>query len=42
MPYKVLTREQLQEARRRVIDEVTSVTGVSDDEAARALRSYKW
>jgi hypothetical protein len=40
--YTVLSKEELRAQRQKALDSVTSVLGITDDEAARLLRKYKW
>ncbi|KAL6748380.1 hypothetical protein V8C86DRAFT_2879354 [Haematococcus lacustris] len=40
--YKILNKQDLQLRRDDAIREVTSVLGISDDDALRVLRKYKW
>ncbi|KAL6751325.1 hypothetical protein V8C86DRAFT_2440016 [Haematococcus lacustris] len=40
--YKILNNQDLKLRRDDVIREVTSVLGISDDDASRVLRKYKW
>ncbi|KXZ55686.1 hypothetical protein GPECTOR_2g1236 [Gonium pectorale] len=42
VPYKVLSKEDLDAARRRALREVMSVLEVPEDVAVRVLRKYKW
>jgi hypothetical protein len=41
-PYRILPKHQLPERRKQSIEDVTSVLGISDDEAVRLLRKFKW
>lgn len=40
--YEVLTEQQMRERQAQDVQSVTSVLGISDGEAARVLRHYKW
>ena len=40
--YAVYSEEQLQEREKAVLAEVTSVLSITDAEAVRVLRLYKW
>lgn len=40
--YEVLTEQQLRERQAESVGAVTSVLGITDGEAARVLRHYKW
>jgi hypothetical protein len=40
--YEVLTEQQLWDRQAQDVQSVTSVLGISDGEAARVLRYYKW
>ena len=42
VPYKILSKEDLQKQRRKAIEEVTSVLDIPEDAAVRVLRKYKW
>ena len=41
-PYVVLTKPQVLERQKEVVSEVTSILGISDEDATRILRKYKW
>ena len=38
----MLSKEELRAQRQKALESVTSVLGITDDEAARLLRKYKW
>lgn len=40
--YAVLKRDELKAKQRKAVAEVTSVLGLTDDEAIRVLRRFKW
>jgi hypothetical protein len=40
--YVVLTRDDIHRRQQEVIDAVTSVLGISNEDAGRILRKYKW
>lgn len=40
--YAVLTKADMQRRQKEAIEAVTSILGISDDDAARILRKYKW
>lgn len=40
--YEVLTEQELRERQAENVQSVTSVLGITDGEAARVLRHYKW
>ena len=40
--YTVLPKAELEKRRMQALHEVTSITGISDEDAARVLRRYKW
>jgi hypothetical protein len=40
--YVVLTRADILRRQKEAIGQVTSILGISDDDAARVLRKYKW
>lgn len=40
--YVVLTKAAIHTRQQEVIDAVTSVLGITDEDAGRILRKYKW
>lgn len=40
--YLVLTKEDIKKRQQEVVDSVTSVLGISSEDAERILRKYKW
>jgi hypothetical protein len=40
--YVVLTKDEIKTRQHEVIDAVTSVLGISSEDAGRILRKYKW
>lgn len=40
--YAVLTKADMLRRQHEAIEAVTSILGISDDDAARVLRKYKW
>ena len=40
--FEVLTEAQLRERQQETLQEVTSVTGLTEQDAGRVLRLYKW
>ncbi|WIA08252.1 hypothetical protein OEZ85_007696 [Tetradesmus obliquus] len=40
--YEVMTRADILRRQKEAIEQVTSILGISDDDAARVLRKYKW
>jgi hypothetical protein len=40
--YLVLTKADILRRQKEAIEQVTSILGISDDDAARVLRKYKW
>lgn len=40
--YEVLTRADILRRQKEAIEQVTSILGISDDDASRVLRKYKW
>lgn len=41
-PYRVIHKEELPARRLQAIEDVTSIVGISEDEAVRVLRKFKW
>jgi hypothetical protein len=40
--YVVLTKTDILRRQKEAVEQVTSILGISDDDAARVLRKYKW
>lgn len=41
-PYRVLGKADIARSQQEVVESVTSILGISDEEATRVLRRYKW
>jgi hypothetical protein len=41
-PYVVLNKQELARCQQEALKAVTSILGISDEEAMRVLRIYKW
>jgi hypothetical protein len=40
--YRIIEKEDLPARRLQAIEDVTSILGISEDEAVRVLRKFKW